>query len=315
MFRNLKRFVNKNTVIVFISIAIFVILIILIQFLNNFAKQGVTGQVQQNSSSGINSTTTSSNTYSNETGQISGTTVNSDVTEENKKIINNFVNLCNNGKVEEAYQCLSSNCKEVVFNNKIENFKNNYFEKIFKEEKLANINLWIKNGNRYTYKIVLTNNVLASGSYDEKVTEDYYTIVTDRNTKKLAINKYIDKIHINKEQTLNEINIKIEYKQLYYSYEIYRINVENNTKNLILIDSQAKQDTICLIDEDKNEYGAYLSELYDENLKIDVNQAKQMDIKFDKLYSNNKNIKKIKFSDIVLNVNDYKNTLKIEIDI
>ncbi len=315
MFRNLKRFVNKNTVIVFISIAIFVILIILIQFLNNFAKQGVTGQVQQNSSSGINSTTTSSNTYYNETGQISGTTVNSDVTEENKKIINNFVNLCNNGKVEEAYQCLSSNCKEVVFNNKIENFKNNYFEKIFKEEKLANINLWIKNGNRYTYKIVLTNNVLASGSYDEKVTEDYYTIVTDRNTKKLAINKYIDKIHINKEQTLNEINIKIEYKQLYYSYEIYRINVENNTKNLILIDSQAKQDTICLIDEDKNEYGAYLSELYDENLKIDVNQAKQMDIKFDKLYSNNKNIKKIKFSDIVLNVNDYKNTLKIEIDI
>ena len=97
----LRRWYNKNRKIFWLTVFIAIVVINLPRVLNEYAKD------KKKVSSSISNNTT---TYANESySVISEEHVEEKTNEENTEIINNFVEYCNNGNVEEAYQLLSNN--------------------------------------------------------------------------------------------------------------------------------------------------------------------------------------------------------------
>lgn len=110
------------------------------------------------------------------------------VSSDAQETIEDFLNLCSNGKYEEAYTYLSDDCKLNVYPS-LESFVNNYCTKnkikgtvySIKKDKTTSV---------YRYKIEFDNS-LSTGKKTTNKNTDYYTVVTDENGKyKININGY-----------------------------------------------------------------------------------------------------------------------------
>lgn len=220
---------------------------------------------------------------------------------------------------------LTNACKEEVFFNNIQNFKNNYVDKIFKSKKNYSIQSWI-NSNYYTYRVRIIDDILATGqaSLQENAIEDYYTIIKEDNQFKISINGYIARESIGALNQNEQIKVEVVQKDIYKEYEKYTIKVTNNTSNVILLDSRQNTHSVYLKDKNDKKYQAFMYEVIDTKLVIQPNQSKQMQIRFNKIYSNKAQIKQMVLEDIILdyetyktiqNKEEYTNRSKIAVDI
>lgn len=85
-----------------------------------------------------------------------------------KEYIKKFVEYCNTGKVEEAYNMLSETCKREKYSN-IQNFSEQYINKIFN----IKINDYSIQKTNDTYKVTLTQDALVTGKTDSTVQSTY----------------------------------------------------------------------------------------------------------------------------------------------
>ena len=97
------RFYNQNRHIVWIIILSIIAFIAIIQILDNFAYE------KNNSNENINNSNNSSINYNYSV--ITEKEVSSNVSE----IIDEFIEYCNNGQVEDAYEMLSDECKIILY--------------------------------------------------------------------------------------------------------------------------------------------------------------------------------------------------------
>ena len=102
---------------------------------------------------------------------------------ENKKIINQFVNYCNDGNIEEAYKMISTNCKIEKFKD-INTFKKNYIEKVFKIKQ----DIQISRMQDASYEITYTDDALLSGGKGKNEKKDYVYIISENDGDKISIN-------------------------------------------------------------------------------------------------------------------------------
>lgn len=290
------RWYNRNRKTFWLIIVISIIVINIPRVLNQYAKNN-----KKDVSSSINNTTT----YDNKKYSIiSEETIEDKKSTEFSNIIDEFIELCNNKNAEEAYKLISNECKEKIYPT-LEDFINNYYNKIFENKKTYSIQLWVASGSHYTYKVNLKEDILASGNVNSASIEDYYTIVNEDNAYKLNINNYIGNEEIDKFKESTEVKITILSKDIFMEYEIYNIEIENKTRNSILLDLLEKTDNMYLEDEDNLHYYAYNHEMVKEELR--VKGKKKISIKFNKKYSTEREIKRIVFSDIILDYDTYKN--------
>lgn len=285
----LIRFYNQNRYMVWLVILVLIAIIALIQILNNFAseKSDIEKTINQN-----NNITTTDKNYSVITGK--------EVKKEVSKIIDEFVAYCNNKEIEKAYALLSNECKEILYPT-VEDFIKNYYNKLFNKKKVYTYQAWITNNNKYTYKLDFMEDMLATGEASNTSILDYYTVIKNGDKYELNINKFVGITHINKTATKRNITINVNKKRVYMDYEIYEIEVENNLKQEIMLDSLQKTKTIYLEDENKEEYYWYNHEILEEDISIRKAQGKQMEIKFDKRYRAKNEPIKIIFSNIIIN--------------
>lgn len=101
---NFVRFYNQNRYMVWIIILSIAAFITIIQILDNFAYQ------KNNANQNINVVNNNSSINYNYS-VITEKEVNSNVSE----IIDEFIEKCNNGQVEDAYAMLSDECKIVLY--------------------------------------------------------------------------------------------------------------------------------------------------------------------------------------------------------
>lgn len=306
------RWYNKNRKIFWLTIVVAIIVISVPRVLNEYAKDK-----KNVSSSIINTTTYSNSNYS----IISGETVEEEINIENTSLINNFIDYCNDGKTKEAYNILSDECKNILYPTQ-EDFETKYYNNIFQNKKSCDIQAWFSATGYYTYKINLKEDILSTGNVDSTSIEDYYTVVYEDNNYKLNVNSYIENIEINKFNETEKLKISVLSKDVFMEYEIYNIKVENKTKNSILVDSLENTNNMYLEDSGGLHYDSYSHEIATEKLR--VRGEKEINIKFNKKYSTEREVKKIVFSDIILdydtyttynNRSDYKNRIKIEIEL
>ncbi len=277
MFNQLFRKYNQNrrTIwVVIIFIAFFVLLLhtvfnILRAFKREEQQELLNNYYQSQTNSVINNSET--NHITNETEIPENITTSS----SSKDIINYFIKLCNENKIEEAYNIISNDCKEVLFPT-INDFRNNYYNKVFTKQKTAKIEESMYEGE--IYKITYTSDLLANGGYKEETLEDYIYVTREDNEPKISLNKFIYIRNINKTASKDGISINILKKRVYIDYEEYQIQISNNTDDAIYITPDETK--VYLLDENDIEYTSNIDELQENATLIEENTSKIFDLTF-----------------------------------
>ena len=310
---------NKTKVLT----AIFVIIvIILVSIIVNFLNALQLNEVQTNTETNVN--VQENNTPIGNFTDIYVGDSESVVTGENMSsaqvtiidTINQFVQLCNEGNVNEAYNMLSDECKEEVYPS-LDSFSNNYYNAIFNGQKK---NIAVENWVNSIYKVTFENDALSTGMYTEEGTiQDYITVTRNENNElRLNINNYIGRKEINKKYTdSSKLTITVLRSDTYMDYETYTFNVTNNTNNTILLDDKINTDNMYIEDDNGNQYTAYIHELSDAQLTLTPGETKEITIKYYSRYGSTKNINKVVFNKIILNYNEVavRKTTRIEIEL
>lgn len=311
MINRFIRYWNQNRKKILITILIVTFAILLIKTINY-----ILGQQTPEITNSVNTLIEDSSIPTESV--ITGQTLHTETTNINMDIIKKFINFCNSGNYEDAYGLLSNACKEEVFRT-VDEFKLNYYDEIFDTEKTYELELWYSNSGDYTYRIIYyENNILSTGQINSSENvEDYITVVREDGNIKVNINGFISKEVINESVTRPEVEITVNERLSYRSYEIYSVTVKNNTDKDIKISDENNSNDICLVDNNQTEYDSVINEIPTIDLQINPYSSKTINIKFNKMYGEYRKIEQMLFKNIMLNIdeNGTGNTSKIDLSI
>lgn len=102
---------------------------------------------------------------------------------EYKELIEEFLDYCINKDVSSAYTMLSSENNYKTQNE----FKENYINKYFSENKIYNITLKSSNNNEYIYNVKILNDILSSGKLDNNAINQNFVVVKEEGDYKILI--------------------------------------------------------------------------------------------------------------------------------
>ena len=294
------RIWNQNRKLIIAASIAIALLIIVIQVLNQFAKENKTNNQKENTIEGLPTKSI-----------IGGQTVSNEITQNNVEEIENFIKKCNSGDIEGAYNMLTDDCKDVVFANKLENFKVGYYDIIFSSKRTGDIENFISSNKRYTYRVKFYTDMLSTGSTkDMESYQDYITIDENKTEGKLSLNSLLYRKNINKETELNGIKVIVVSQQIYKDYEKYEVKFENTTNNRILIDTRTQTKSVYILGSNGVSYGSNISEISSSLCEIPANFYRTYTITFNKTYSAGVQTEGIAFTDIVPDYEKYKQNTK-----
>lgn len=301
---------NRNRKLIWFILGCCVVVYIIIHILNSFF-----GQKLYDNANSIN--ITKDNTfYDTNYSVISSEKIDEEYEEDIRQTIKNFINNCNENKIEEAYSILSEDCKNVLYPT-IDDFRERYYRQMFSERKTYNIQAWIVNKNKYTYRIELMDDILLNGTTSNEKKVDYFTITKVDDKYYLNISNFIETNKIDKVNENDSVKITVKSEDVFMEYVYVNIEVENETNNYMLLDEGKKGNSVYLKDSKDIAHSSYLFEETMENLILNKRSKKDFKIKFEKEYKTNIKIKEIGFTDIVINYNeeDEKTISKVVITI
>lgn len=296
----LIRFYNQNRKQIIKIILIIVFIIGSIQLLNYLVgkKNNIDNNIQINVSYENNQTSE----IVSDKSLVSGQTIASETIKKDSEIIKQFVELCNQNNVEQAYELLTNECKENMFPT-IDDFKRIYCYEIFNSYKTYTLENWTNS----TYQIRYTGDILGTGDLNNNETrQDYITVVNKNGEKKLNINNYIGRNNLNKTTNYDDIKIIITSVDTYIDYEIYNLSIQNNSNKNILLDTNKDTKSIYLLDSKDMKYYFYNNEVIENKLMVKSDFTNSLQIKFASSYSSSKKIKHLVFSNVILDYEKYK---------
>ena len=295
-------FYNQNRRKIWVILIAAIIIIAIIYYL----LYGITRDSNRNvsdSGSSINEISDKLNSVTITTPKsvISGTTV--DANENKLKTIDEFVDYCNNGQIEQAYNLLSDDCKKEIYSSQ-ELFQNIYYNPLFSNGKK---NVTMENWFSDTYKVDFNEDFLATGKYTKENTkQDYITIVKQNDDYKLNINRFVGISNSGHTGSADGINIKLDNIAKYMDYEVYTFEVSNNTEHTIALGNLNEEKSMYLADSNNLQYPAYNHELSDAEISVSSAQTKIVKIKYYSRYTSNKNLKYVVFPNIILDYDSFK---------
>lgn len=295
-------FYNQNRKKIWVVLIAAIIIIALIYYLLYGITEDSNKNVGNNGES-INEISNKLNSVSitDSKSVVSGTAVN---TNENMlKTIDNFVEFCNNGEIEKAYNMISDDCKQEMFLSQ-ELFQNIYYTPLFSNGKR---NVTMENWIGDTYKVDFNEDFLATGKYTKENTkQDYITIVKQNDEYKLNINRFIGISNNGHSGNTDGINIKLNNIAKYMDYEIYTFEVSNTTEHTISLGSLDEEKSMYLVDGNGLKYPAYIHELSEAEISVSSAQTKTVKIKYYSKYTSNKNLKSVVFPNVILDYDSYR---------
>lgn len=267
----LLRYYSQNRIKVWTIILAILFVIMIIQVLNNIAKQE-----KQNTNTKEEETASNVVSYRNESRSIiTEGAVPKRYQKEFGNIIDKFYTYCINHEPEKAYELLAPDTKEVLYQTE-KQFEKLYYEEKFEGNKQYTFQSWTSSSDDiYVYQVKIFDNMLATGkTMDEEYIEEYVTIVPVEDNYKLNINRYIGRKNIQKTQNNDQITVEATTADVYLDYEIYTLRIKNNTEQTILLDTREKTNTTYVTDENGNHFEAFLYELARRRLKPKTTRIK-----------------------------------------
>lgn len=302
--RRLIKYFNQNRKKILLIVLIIVFLIVLVRVLNYIVKKN--RQEERNSISNVQ---IDKDTSIPDKAIISGEEITKEKASEDKEIIGNFVQACNEKDYTKAYSMLTDDCKNIVFSGTMDSFARNYCDLIFQTPKTYQLEGWLNKVQGMTYKVTyLEDNILATGGISEGLNYmDYITVTDENNETKLSIYNFVCSDELSKTESKNNVEIQLNREDVYMDYVIYTVTVTNRNENTILLSNNIDNKQICLVDSNNSEYISYLNEIPQFNLIINRGEQKRFTIKFSKGYSSSTSSRYIRFKNIYLDYNAYTN--------
>ena len=227
-----------------------------------------------------------------------------------EKLIDDFVNYCNKKEYKNAYELLSSDCKENLFDNNEDNFKI-YVDEVFPNEKIYSLQSYsIINNDFFIYNIKILNNVLASGLTGEEFTfyEEKYGIQKNEDSYKLTIGNYMGKEELKKVAEDDNLKIRVTEKTMYYGQEIYTVKITNKTEHSIVMkDNYEEEEIFATVGSDRRT--PYNSDLY---IVLKPGETNEYKLYFNKFYDESNDASNITFNSIRI-LDNYSGILENEI--
>lgn len=294
MMNSLKRFYNQNTKGIWLVIIFIALFIVVLQLANSYIANR-----NENNTNSLNFASQQVNTgnkniiVTSENTTALGESVSKDRVTEDSQLITTFINYCNDGNLEGAYNMLTNECKEEMFST-LDDFRTYYYGNMFNESKVTfEIENWVNN----TYKVDIIPDMLATGKANNTVKQDYITIANENGEDKLNINNYIGRSNIEKSEEKDNVKITVNYKDTYMDYERYNITIQNNGNTKVILDSLEDLKTMYIEDRNEIQYSAYTHEITNEQMAIDGGTQSTIEIRYYSTYVSTKEITRLVFSD------------------
>lgn len=306
----LKRFYNQNSKGIWTLAIIIAFFLVLLKLLNLWSAKKINEEYKNNSSSTNSILQTENNiNLESEKSVVTGEKKVSSNLNKEVQTIQEFLNSCENKDTTKAYEMLTDECKEQLYNSEDE-FVEQYCNINFKDNSMNfNIENWVNS----TYKVKMFDDIMSTGKYEDgPVIQDYITVEKEKNEYKLNINNYIGKNLLNKETTKNNITIKVINRNIYMDYEIYDLEVKNNTENDILLDTKENLESMYIKDTKNVKYSSYSHEISLADLYVQKGQKRNLKVKYYSSYNSGKKIKEIGFSNVIMEYNKEDNTINRE---
>ncbi len=295
MLNQIIRYFNQNKKKIIIGVAVIAFLIILLTIINSAIKQN-----RQKENKDPNDYAVTDLEKPNES-IISDVNLSEETAKINSEIIKSFVEACNNKNYEQAYNLLSTECKEVEYST-LQDFQNDYIKHIMENSVSYQLELWNVYDGYITYRVTFyEGNLLQNGGIPpEENYVDYITLLQEENKIKLNINKFVKREEINKSAKDRDIEIIINARNVYMDYEIYNITFKNYSEKSILINDGQDSNNIFITDQNGNQYISYINEIPLASLGLKPGFQKLLNVKFAKAYNTYREVRYITFQNIIL---------------
>lgn len=308
MLRKLRILYHNNKTKIWLILGIIIFVYVIIRMFN--------AQIKKENEEKINNDTNQNfqvTTYlpSSQTSVMTNSSTTKENVKKDTEIIKNFIDFCNDNNIEEAYNLLSQQCKDELYKN-INDFYNKYYKNIFNEKRSYDIENWASSKN-ITYKVKYLNDIMSSGTVNDEYIEEYITVVTENNEKKLNINQFIGKEELNLKMETDNLNITVVNKYVYYDYEEYEIIFENNTDKNIILDTKENTESVYIEDTKDIKYTWFGNEVPNSYLNLNSGESKRLRLKFNEIYTGKKTDSTIYLTDVNIDGQEEKATIKINV--
>lgn len=301
MINKIRRYWNQNRKRIILGIAMIVFIILIIQVLNQMAKQNNKKEkVVENNV--IQDLPTES--------IITGEKVDVNLTQANVEIIDQFIKACNDKDMNLAYSFLTQECKEALYPT-VNDFIERYYKFVFDDVKTYKIENYRNSSPYYTYDVKFYTDTISTGKVqDNGIYQDYITI--NKETGKMNINQLIYAKDINKSNESDGVEITVLRQYIYKDYEEYSLEINNKTDKEIMIDSREKNKGVYVVESDNATYRAFLNEIATNLYNVPSYFSREYKIKFNKMYKTGVTAEKIVFTQIVPDYELFKNQQEVE---
>lgn len=303
----LLRFYNQNRLKIWAILLAIVLGYALLRILNSAI-------ANQNTEENNNEQETTSNnvvSYRNESeSMVTGGSVSDLYSDEIGAFINQFFTYCVNHEPQRAYEMVSNDTKQLLYQTE-SLFEKNYYENRFSGNKQFSFQSWSRTDGLYIYQVRIFDNMLATGQTSDNYIEEYVTITVEEGSYKLNLNSYLGKKQLNVRDEDDNLSVQVFMVDRYLDYEVYTLNIQNKTSGTILLDTKRKTNSCYVVDSIGNKFEALLYENSDEDLEFSPNEMKTIQIRFSDAYREGLQIKSINFTDIV-NSEEFEQAKDIE---
>lgn len=308
---SIKRFYDQNRRNIWLVIIIIAFLFIIFRLINTFYSNSrkMDRAILQSNANNTNEISDENNNIIISNTSAIGDTISNSSLKTDTDVITEFLENCNNGNVEEAYNMLTDECREEMFST-VEDFRTFYYGNIFNGSKVTfEIENWVNN----IYKVDIVPDMLSTGKVNNTVMQDYITVDNYTGEYKLNINNYISRRDINKSQEKDNVKITVNYRDTYMEYEEYNLTIENNGETSIVLDDLTNLESMYIEDQNEMHYTAYTHEITKDMLEIPSGTSKTIEIKYYSRFSSSRNIERLVFSNVNMGKYNVEEEFRINI--
>ena len=195
---------------------------------------------------------TPSTTYTMHTSVLDSTSsVPSQLSAQIEELISKYVEACNDGNYQKAFDMLSDECKEYAFNNDIQEFMRHVLTKMPTPKRYAvqdYSNTKFGKKTVYIYEVKFTDDLLATGltGADYRYTTDKFMFSKNGDELEMNVGDYMYHEDIKAISENEYLKIDIVDKVVNYSIETYKVKLTNKSQYTVVLSDGAEADEIVL---------------------------------------------------------------------
>lgn len=225
-----------------------------------------------------------------------------------KELIDNYFTYCTSNRISEAYELLTDDCKEYIYDNNEKIFED-YVINQFAQKETYYIQNFSNLNDTYIYDFYAIDDIESTGGtggYSEY--KDKIAVIKIGDNFKLSNQSYIGREQTDIKAEENNLSIKINYIDRTYRRESYNVTITNRSTKYILISDGFYNDavTLNLGDQRRNATNTSNATFY-----LEPNTTKNFNFIFNKFADDHKTPTELNFNDIAV-FNKYSSNSTVE---